>query len=198
MSNPPPNCGLKNGQSSTGVFYYSAANGLRDITDGSSNTIAFSEGVAGTNGNIPAQYATGVNIAGQSGQYDANTNIPQLQTSLQACTNAWVTATPGAGLSTNRGQYWANGAEANSMFSTIVTPSSTQYKWGHCRFGCETCPAASADHSHITNANSYHPGGANVALADGSVKFIKSTIALSTYWALGTKAHGEVISADAY
>jgi hypothetical protein len=33
---------------------------------------------------------------------------------------------------------------------------------------------------------------------DGSVHFIKSTIALKTYWALGTKANGEVISSDSY
>ena len=35
-------------------------------------------------------------------------------------------------------------------------------------------------------------------MADGSVKFIKSTINLQTYRALGTRAGGEVISADQY
>ena len=45
---------------------------------------------------------------------------------------------------------------------------------------------------------SRHPGGANFALADGSVKFIKNSINLIAYRALGTRALGEVISADAY
>ena len=35
-----------------------------------------------------------------------------------------------------------------------------------------------------------------MAFLDGSVRFIKNTINLGTYAALGTKAGGEIISAD--
>jgi prepilin-type N-terminal cleavage/methylation domain-containing protein/prepilin-type processing-associated H-X9-DG protein len=45
---------------------------------------------------------------------------------------------------------------------------------------------------------SFHPGGANFAFADGSVKFIKQTIADMPYQALGTRAGGEVVSSDSY
>ena len=45
---------------------------------------------------------------------------------------------------------------------------------------------------------SKHPGGANFTFADGSVKFLKQTISPVTYAALGSRAGGEVISADAY
>ena len=45
---------------------------------------------------------------------------------------------------------------------------------------------------------SYHPGGANFAFADGSVRFIKQSINPKTYNALGTRAKGEVISSDQY
>src|SRR5262249_46402196 len=45
---------------------------------------------------------------------------------------------------------------------------------------------------------SLHPGGANFAMADGSVKFIKNSINVNTYRGLGTRAGGEVISADQY
>jgi prepilin-type N-terminal cleavage/methylation domain-containing protein/prepilin-type processing-associated H-X9-DG protein len=45
---------------------------------------------------------------------------------------------------------------------------------------------------------SLHPGGANFAFADGSVKFIKETINITTYRALGTRNLGEITSADAY
>ena len=44
--------------------------------------------------------------------------------------------------------------------------------------------------------HSFHPGGANFAMADGSVKFIKQTVADRTYQALGTRAGNEIISAD--
>jgi prepilin-type processing-associated H-X9-DG protein len=45
---------------------------------------------------------------------------------------------------------------------------------------------------------SLHPGGANFAMVDGSVRFLKQTIAQATYRALGTRAGGEVISTDSY
>jgi prepilin-type processing-associated H-X9-DG protein len=45
---------------------------------------------------------------------------------------------------------------------------------------------------------SNHPGGVNLALADGSVRFIKDSEALLLWWALGTRAGGEVVSSDQY
>ena len=48
------------------------------------------------------------------------------------------------------------------------------------------------------NARSYHPGGVNALFADGSVKFIKSTVNGLTWRALGTVAGGEIVGADAY
>jgi prepilin-type N-terminal cleavage/methylation domain-containing protein/prepilin-type processing-associated H-X9-DG protein len=47
-------------------------------------------------------------------------------------------------------------------------------------------------------ARSFHPGGVNVLLGDGSVRFVKSTISGSIWRALGTVDGGEVISADSY
>jgi prepilin-type processing-associated H-X9-DG protein len=45
---------------------------------------------------------------------------------------------------------------------------------------------------------SEHPGGANLLFADGSVHFLKNTISLITYAALGSRNGGEVISSGAY
>lgn len=47
-------------------------------------------------------------------------------------------------------------------------------------------------------ARSYHPGGVNALLGDGSVRFVKSTIHGATWRALGTVAGSEALSADAY
>jgi hypothetical protein len=37
-----------------------------------------------------------------------------------------------------------------------------------------------------------------VSFSDGSVRFVKSSIAQQTWWALGTRNLGEVISSDSY
>jgi prepilin-type N-terminal cleavage/methylation domain-containing protein/prepilin-type processing-associated H-X9-DG protein len=47
-------------------------------------------------------------------------------------------------------------------------------------------------------ARSYHPGGVNALLGDGSVRFVKSTIAGMIWRALGSVSGGEIVSADAY
>jgi prepilin-type processing-associated H-X9-DG protein len=46
--------------------------------------------------------------------------------------------------------------------------------------------------------SSRHPGGVNTLFGDGSVKFLKDSVALVTWRALGTRAGGEAISSDAY
>ncbi len=35
-------------------------------------------------------------------------------------------------------------------------------------------------------------------MADGSVRFIKDSIARMNWWALGTRSNGEVLSSDSY
>ena len=45
---------------------------------------------------------------------------------------------------------------------------------------------------------SNHPGGVNVAFGDGSVKFVKDSVDLSTWWALATRAGKEIIGSDAF
>jgi prepilin-type N-terminal cleavage/methylation domain-containing protein/prepilin-type processing-associated H-X9-DG protein len=195
------------GSGSTGLFYYATSYGIQQVTDGTSNTVAFSEGLAGTNGSTRQNYSTGVNIASGTGAYDAWQTITTAPATapgttvaalLNQCNASFATATSGNGLQSNKGEYWAWGAETMTMFNTIVPPSSTQFPWGACRFGCNTCGVASADHSNITNATSNHPGGANVCMADGHVQFIKSSVAIGTWWSLGTRANGEVISSDSY
>ena len=51
---------------------------------------------------------------------------------------------------------------------------------------------------HTDEFYSLHPGGANVLMGDGSVRFIKQSINLLAWQALSSRANGEVISADAY
>jgi prepilin-type processing-associated H-X9-DG protein len=50
----------------------------------------------------------------------------------------------------------------------------------------------------MITATSNHPGGVNLCMADGSVKFIKDSISPQVWLALGTKNLGEVLSSDSY
>jgi prepilin-type N-terminal cleavage/methylation domain-containing protein/prepilin-type processing-associated H-X9-DG protein len=190
---------------SAGLFTYGLAYSLRDCEDGSSNTIAWSEGLVG-NGGTPFNYR-GNGVFGPCYAWiaDAGQNVPQTMATLNQCNAEWqkdTTSVPARDISYNKGQYWGWGAESMSLFNTLVPPSSTQYPWGDCRSGCAGCCGdglcAAADHSEICNANSNHPGGANVLFGDGSVRFVKSSTNMMTWWALGTRSDGEVISADSY
>jgi prepilin-type processing-associated H-X9-DG protein len=48
-----------------------------------------------------------------------------------------------------------------------------------------------------TLASSPHPGGIQIAMADGSVRFLASSVTMYTWWYLCTPAGGEVLPLDA-
>jgi prepilin-type N-terminal cleavage/methylation domain-containing protein/prepilin-type processing-associated H-X9-DG protein len=57
---------------------------------------------------------------------------------------------------------------------------------------------AAYDAQRVGSFGSQHPGGANFALGDGSVRFLKDSTAETVLRALGTRAGNEAISADSY
>ena len=57
-------------------------------------------------------------------------------------------------------------------------------------------PNCADNNDRVRGFNSLHPGGANFAFADGSVRFISETIAQNTYQALSTIDGREPVSAD--
>ncbi len=60
-----------------------------------------------------------------------------------------------------------------------------------------TCTNGGLVNQGAWTAASAHPSGANILFADGHVSFVKGSIALPTWQALGTRNGGEVVSADA-
>jgi prepilin-type N-terminal cleavage/methylation domain-containing protein/prepilin-type processing-associated H-X9-DG protein len=61
-----------------------------------------------------------------------------------------------------------------------------------------TTPHCFRNQTYNYGFKSKHPGGANFAMADGSVRFVKQSISPRPYNALGSRAGGEIISADSY
>jgi prepilin-type processing-associated H-X9-DG protein/prepilin-type N-terminal cleavage/methylation domain-containing protein len=58
--------------------------------------------------------------------------------------------------------------------------------------------ATGAHNNRLCAFGSGHPGGANFAFVDGSVRFLSDKIDLATLQALSTRAGGEVVSANDY
>jgi prepilin-type processing-associated H-X9-DG protein len=170
---PPESCAAFTpmNNSINGIFRYSTATRIAQVTDGTSNTIFYGERA---NGLFPP--------------------------SLAACFD-----------------WWGDAVASDTLFNTLypinpfkkISDTSQEYNY-----------------AYVEAASSFHPGGANFAFCDGSVKFLKDSIntwpfnaktgfptgvsdvsgvqvlapgtQYGVYQALSTRAGGEVISADAY
>ena len=149
---------------------------LASITDGTSNTAAFSEWVKGKSG----RNAPGKNLVYSIAQYSNGGG----QNDYNACV---AVGTP---LWDYKGEYWTlQDTGRGGPYYHVMTPNK---------------PACADEHAGFGNVDSFigpgsiHPGGVNVVLLDGSVRFMKDSVNLATGWRAGSRAGGEVISADAY
>jgi prepilin-type N-terminal cleavage/methylation domain-containing protein/prepilin-type processing-associated H-X9-DG protein len=179
------------GPQSRSLFGPNMSRTIASVTDGLSNTIMASEGTIGhlqarhcgdsTNGGFPSDASVGT---------WSPTNIPapgQNSVSALASLVASCSHKPKAVGHTR----WSNGGVYYSGITTANTPNQAiDWDWTDENDGGPTFMSLSA--------SSYHPGGVDVAFGDGSVKFIKNSIAAPTWRGLGTVAGGEVISADSY
>ena len=185
MSGPFIFTGTDNGQHGTSVK-------VAAVTDGTSNTAAFSERVKAS-GSYDSGVAPFDTLKPTSSLSQLNV-LPAGQETTPQAWNKLCTATPptpnGSGYDRAvdidndiSGASWSAGLTPDTRYNHVMPPNT----WG-CRGGVEM--------SHV--ASSRHAGGVNVLLLDGSVKFIKQTVSITTWWALGTRAGGEVVSADQY
>jgi prepilin-type N-terminal cleavage/methylation domain-containing protein/prepilin-type processing-associated H-X9-DG protein len=194
------------GQSS-GMFASWTSYGIRDATDGTSNTVAYAEALCGdgrgnSKGNQnPASLGRGNGVMGAAGGdvnfiYDVSqgTFPATVDGYLQTCNQQWK-ATSGK-IVDYRGFRWGIGIPGFTMMNHIQPPNGGAYKFNYCRLGCS--PGCNMDNAASMPASSSHSGGVNTLMSDGSVKFVKDTVALRVWYALGTRAGNEVLSSDQY
>jgi len=176
--------------------------GVQNCTDGTSNTIAYGEALVGSNSAQAVKWRSGPVLSAASalcgkswcGVTDVSTYYNQVLADLQTCEQGYVTEN---GKVNQKGFRWCENLAGFSLINTVVPPSIGTYRFGWCALRGGNTNSNASD-GQYQNVNSNHPGGANLLFGDGSVHFLKSSIAYRTYWALGTRAGGEVISSDQY
>jgi prepilin-type processing-associated H-X9-DG protein len=178
-----------------------SAIGIRDVTDGTSNTIAFGEWRIGDyNSNkltVPQDIISRISYPGTEAEMNMPTGSARFISWLALCAGAAPQSTAGGGEAwrTNYsylGQSWDQGMFGHSMGNTVLAPNPPYPNCRTCTWdGDLDCPG-------MYGLSSFHPGGANICMADGSVRFLKNTTAMLTVWAIGSRAGGEVVSSDSY
>jgi prepilin-type N-terminal cleavage/methylation domain-containing protein len=91
-----------------------------------------------------------------------------------------------------------NDGTCGAMFMAYTPPNSKipDQVQTYCIYPFMNNPPCLNKTPPFNAARSYHAGGVNALNADGSVKFVKDSVALPTWRALSTISAGEVISAD--
>ena len=96
--------------------------------------------------------------------------------------------------------HWGYGAG----YETYLTPNSKlpDVSWNnYCQYPSGTnppCIIQGAAANYIMASRSRHSGGVNTLFADGHAQFMKDSVSLPVWRALGTISGGEVISSDSF
>ncbi len=178
------------GNNFNGILAYQVDRRIPDVTDGLSNTVLVAEILSGSGAPQagPGKYPYDIFYTG-NGLFNAvaNRNFPTLA-EVTAIGNTARTAP--IGVKSNNGTMWAWYAAAQSTFNTSVPPN-----WEYPSAGGDCCPGGAHDWGFgLIPPRSLHTGGVNVALGDGSVRFVMDSIDLVTWQRLGNRADGEPIN----
>jgi prepilin-type processing-associated H-X9-DG protein len=158
-----------------GIFYFHSHVRIADIKDGTTNTAMFSEKLRGQGYPNPR---TDMYVMPNQSSIDAT---------YATCNGTNTsTATP---LTSKQGYSWVMGEMCCTTYNHVSTPNT---------LSCAGTPfpGTMANMAMQVSASSQHTGGVNVALCDGSVRFVSNGISLTTWRALGSRDGGEVLGPD--
>jgi prepilin-type N-terminal cleavage/methylation domain-containing protein/prepilin-type processing-associated H-X9-DG protein len=155
-----------------GVFFLGSAVRMKDITDGASNTAAFSE--------RPLGLGEGSGEPLSAGDTEAAEAILELPASVDPATTAC--ASPSSGVwNQERGGKWVVGNYGNALYNHAEPPNSPRWD----------CMNATQQKGRLA-ARSPHAGGVNLLLCDGSVRFVEDAIDVAVWRAAATRTDGDL------
>ena len=164
-----------------GLFFINSRVRSKDVTDGLSKTVAFSESLLGS-GPTEGQTPLGIDVATGYGYV----LVTPLTTA--ACSRPFR-----YNYTDLRGFSWANGEYRTTFYNHARVPNSSTLD----------CLAALTNTTDLATqyagygwraARSRHPGGVNVVMADGSGQFVGDTVDPAVWKALATRAGGEALA----
>ena len=138
-----------------GAFACGMVSRFEDIVDGTSNTIAMGEIGTPSGRNVQGQFAIN-----QEPSFLINPSLCQSLGDSQRTYRKDISLSD-----SGRGSCWAEGAGGIGLMTTVLPPNSPS-----CAVGGKLAVDG------IYSAGSYHPGGAQVVMADGSVQFVAQSI----------------------
>lgn len=158
-----------------GPFYYNSATKVLDVVDGTSNTVFIAEVKRGVG---PAHNKYDATVIPDA-SWTAAANL----TPLPACD----TNDPNNSVSYHDsvGQKYYRGRHPYIYYTHAFPPNRE----------LPDCINSGNNSAHI-GARSYHTGGINVGLGDGSTRFVSNSISLDNWRGLGTRGGSEVYDAS--
>ncbi len=176
---------------------------IASVLDGTSNTAAHSEWIKGRNtlsgrqavwtGTMAYSRTVGSFWPAPNGAYQTIQQVLQ-----QVASNCQPNLSTPATWDQKGMAWYCNLSGVGGGYSHLLAPNKTACFYPQYNFAKYNEPAPGNDDVTMMNAQSNHPGGVNVGFLDGSVKFVKDSVSLTTWGAIATKAGGEIVSADSF
>ncbi len=167
--------------------------GLRDVIDGTSQTVAYSErvkGIGATNATDPlTPSSTFLNLAATADM----TNPASYRLACRALDPRTGPLYAFGNASWGPGALWHIGIATFGRYNHVMTPNTT-----NCALAGPSPPSDPNTPSGALTASSRHPGIVNVLFADGSSRSVKASLSVEVWWALGTRNGNEPVSAGSY
>jgi hypothetical protein len=150
-----------------GLFYYNSSCKFANMTDGTSNAVVFSEALLG-NGESRSSTPPLPNRPHELVAFQMSSAPNPDVAALAAGAMYWQGY---------RGYAWISGKAYSTTFNTYSPPNPPYPDAVWMSYGW-------------LSARSFHPGGVNAGLGDGSVRFVSDTVDLTTWHNLGSIADG--------